>query len=139
MSKHINEDKLVTKIAQWRGEDADRASSAGETRGDIKSFLEATGWEKTALSWVRKLDKMSEEKRDDTLRSFDDLRGVLSTYWDGNKTPDMFTKTDDAVEPVDDEPIGHNGGPEWEPDEDGDAEIAEEADDFDKALAEAAE
>lgn len=108
----IHQDKLLRKLGEWKAEDATRASEVGEQRADIKDFLELTGWNKTALSWVRKLDKLDDEKRSDIIRSFDDLRSIMDNAWGGQSTPDMF--------------------------EDGDKKAAP-ADDFDKALARAAE
>lgn len=86
----MHEDKLLRKLGQWKGEDQDRAEATGEQRSDIKSFLELTGWHKSALAFIRKLDKLSDEKRDDILRSFDDLREIMQPAWDGQKTEDMF-------------------------------------------------
>ncbi len=136
MEKHINEDKLLRKLGQWKGEDADRASEVGEQRADIKEFLEQTGWNKKALSHIRALDKMSQEKRDDYFRSFDDMRAIMEPAWDGQKTPDMFVDQD-AVSP------GDLPAPSFRPDPDfpeapRDPEIAAEADQFERHLAEVA-
>jgi hypothetical protein len=84
-------DKLVNSIARWRDEDAGRASEVGEQREEIKELIETTGVHKKALSWVRALDKMEQDKRDDVLRSFDALRNdVMEPHWEGQSTPDMF-------------------------------------------------
>lgn len=123
MNKHIHEDKLLAKLGQWKSEDSDRASEVGEQRSDIKSFLETTGWHKGALATIRRLDKMSQEKRDDFFRSFDDMRAVLELSWDGQKTPDMFPE-DEAVEI--DVPTDGNK-PSYEPDPEFEAHLAKVA------------
>lgn len=97
----IHTEKLRRKIAQWKGEDASRASELGEQRAEIREFLDLTGWNKSALAFVRKLDKLDEDKRDDILRSLDDLLNEMRPVWDGNSTPDM---------------LGHNSKPETQPD-----------------------
>lgn len=100
----MHDRKLFDKLNQWKGEDASRASEVGEQRADIKDFLELTGWHKTALSWARKLDKLDSDKRDDILRSFDDLRRALAEKWGTDTTPDMFDAAYDA--PVAEVPDG---------------------------------
>lgn len=86
----MHTEKLHRKIREWRGLEASRAEDVGEQRADMKDFLELTGWSKTALAFIRKLDKMDEGKREDILRSFDDLRNEMQPVWDGASTPDMF-------------------------------------------------
>ena len=137
MELTVHRDKIINSFARWKQGEADRASDAGEMREEIAKVLDLTGLNKKAFSFVRMLDKQAPDKRADILRSLEPLLNLMRPHWDGSNTPDMFTENDDAVEPVEDEPIGHNGGPSIR--EDADAEIAEEADDFDKALAEAAE
>lgn len=149
-------DKIVNSVVRWRQQDADRASEVGDQRENIKQFLEITGIHKTALSWVRKLDKMEPAKRDDLLRSFDAVRNdVMEPHWSGNKTPDMF---DSPVEPVPDavpaemrkpsyddnfDPADDDGEPSWREEKqiqnEAEAELEAEADDFDTHLAAAAE
>ena len=92
---HMHHDKLLSKLQEWKEIEADRSSEVGEQREDMKNFLELTGWNKKALAFIRALDKMSQEKRDDVLRSFDDLRNTLEPHWDGQSTPDMLD--DDGV------------------------------------------
>lgn len=97
----MHTEKLHRKIREWRGLEAARAEDVGEQRADMKDFLELTGWNKTALAWTRKLDKLDEDKRADILRSFDDLRNEMQPVWDGVSTPDMFGHNSKAEEPVD--------------------------------------
>ena len=154
MAKAMYEDKLLKKLTEWAGLETDRASEVGLQRADMKEFLEATGWEKTALSWARRLDKMSVEKRADLLRSLDDLREILRTHWDDQSSGEMdlsgkvvpFTNG-----PADDDAPAKGNAPSYVADLDiddapvsfddaaGDPDIQEEADDFEAALAEAAE
>lgn len=99
MTKAMHEDKLLRKIEEWKEGDAARASDAGEQREDIGQFIEFTGWNKKALSWIRALDKMDTDKRDDVFRSFDDLRGIMEKRWNGQSTPDMFNESEPGEEP----------------------------------------
>ena len=133
----VYRDKIINSIARWRGEDATRASDVGEQREEIASLIETTGVHKKALSWIRSLDKLEADKRDDILRSFDALRtDIMEPHWGGQKTPDMFADSD-AVEPDD----GAMPRQSYEPDPDfeGDPDIQDDADDFKAALADAAE
>jgi hypothetical protein len=126
-------EKIVNSIAAWRVADASRASDVGEQRDQIADLLELTNVNKKALSWIRVLDKMEADKRDDVLRSFDALREhVMQPHWDGQSTPDMFS--DPPVAPVAEEGPRK---PSYKPTLDvADPEIAAEADDFTRHLAE---
>jgi len=119
-------DKIVSTMARIKSNEATRASDAGEDRQEIGSLLELTGVHKKAFSWIRSLDKLEADKREDVLRSFDALRDMLEPHWRGqSSTPDMFD--DDAVEPSNDD--------DFEPQhEHSDPELAEDADEFDKAM-----
>lgn len=86
----MHTEKLHRKLNEWKGQDQSRASEVGEQRADIKEFLELTGWNKTALAFVRKLDKLDEDKRNDILRSLHDLLEEMRPVWDENGTGDMF-------------------------------------------------
>lgn len=91
--------RLHSKLNQWRSDDASRAFEAGERREDMKSFLELTGWNKTALSMIARLNKLDEDKRQDVLRSFDEMRSEMQPVWDAGDTPDMFDDPADYSEP----------------------------------------
>lgn len=90
---------LHSKLDQWRSDDASRAFEAGVRREDMKSFLELTGWNKTALSMIARLDNLDEDKRQDVLRSFDEMRSEMQPVWDAGDTPDMFDDPADYSEP----------------------------------------
>ena len=90
---------LHLKLNQWRSDDASRAFEAGERREDMKSFLELTGWNRTALSMIARLNKLDEDKRQDVLRSFDEMRSEMQPVWDAGNTPDMFDDLADYSEP----------------------------------------
>ena len=125
----IHRDKIINSIARWRGDDANRASGVGEQREEIASLIETTGVHKKALSWVRSLDKLEADKRND----------IMEPHWGGQKTPDMFVESD-AVEPDDGGMPGPSYAQDFNPsDEAGDPEIQADADDFEAALASAAE
>lgn len=105
-------DKIIGVMRRVGSNEAVRASGAGEDREEIGSLLELTGLHKRAFTFVRMLDKQEPEKRDDILRSLTPLLDMMGGFWNSQSTPDMF--------------------------EDGDKKAAP-ADDFDKALARAAE
>ena len=136
-------DKIMSKFAKWKSQEAERASDVGEQREEIGALLELTGINKKAFAFVRSLDKLEADKRSDVLRSLTPMLDMFDRHWNGNATPDMLDLpkptyaadldlSDDAPEPEDDDV--DDGF-----DEDGDPEIQEEADDFDDALARAAE
>ena len=73
---------------------------------EIKQFLDDhPGLHKKALSDIRRIDKMDDDKRDDYFRSFDKLRETLSGNWEGQKTPDMFVDGENVSEPEDGDAI----------------------------------
>lgn len=139
MDLSVFRDKIVSSIASWRSSDANRASEVGEQREEIARLLELTALNKRALSWIRALDKLEADKRDDVLRSFDALRNhVMEPHWNGQRTPDFFEDTP-PVEPVSEDAPRK---PTYEPDPDfdevpmaHDPEIAAEDEAFEKHLA----
>lgn len=97
----IDRDKLVQKVRKWNKADADRASSAAVTREDIGKFLEREPRvHKKALSWVRALDKMDEDKRADLLRSLDRILPMMREEW-GQGQGDLFPEGIAPADPVD--------------------------------------
>lgn len=115
---------LHSKLNQWRSDDASRAFEAGERREDVKSFLELTGWNRVALSMIARLNKMDEDKRQDVLRSFDEMRSEMQPVWDAGDTPDMFghnsVQADDVL--VDYSEPGNQVDDEDNPDQAADAD-----------------
>lgn len=79
--------RLCDKIA---AREAERASDTGEDREEIGSLLDFTGINKIAFAFIRKLDKMESDKRDDVLRSLGPLQTLFEPRWNGASTPDMF-------------------------------------------------
>jgi hypothetical protein len=135
MDLSVHSEKIITSLDRWKMDEASRASDAAETREEIGALIEQTGVNKKALSFVRALHKLPQDKRDDVLRSLHPLLGVMEPVWDGQKTPDMFPE-DSAVEVATELPK-----PSYAPDPDfadGDPEIAAEADAFAAHLAEVA-
>lgn len=143
MDLRTHHDKIINTFNKHIGHERDRASEAGADREEYGKMLELCGLNKKATGWMKALHKMEADKRDDVLRTFDALRVEMEKAWGGQKTPDMFTDDDDAVEPADDEPApsyDDNFDPSDELGDDlGDPEIQQEADDFEAALADAAE
>lgn len=98
MELSVHQEKITSVMRRVKGNELARAEGAGYDREEIGNLLELTGLNKKAFSFVRALDKMSEEKRSDCLRSLTPLLDLMDPIWNGQKTPDMF---DDAVEPED--------------------------------------
>lgn len=57
----IEHDELIGFSAARNEEDRKRASSAGESRAKIKEFLEDTGMNGKALSWLRQILKTADK------------------------------------------------------------------------------
>lgn len=93
MELQAHEDKITGLMGRLKGREAGRASEAGEDREAIGSMLELTGLNKKAFSFVRALDKLDDEKRDDVLRSLTPLLDLMRPHWDGQSTPDMLDAT----------------------------------------------
>lgn len=130
----LDADRVLSKMNQWNGEDAERASSAAETRQEIGEFIEATGYHKKAISDGRKLLKMGAndpEKLWDYLRTFEPLLNDIKLHIQGQTTPDMFDEAEDAGVPVmtdsDEEAAGDGNVVPFDP------EIDEETAEFDAA------
>jgi hypothetical protein len=111
MDLKIYHDRIINTVNSIISNERDRASDAGEDREAIGTLIEQIGVNKKAMSFVKSLHKMEPDKREDTLRSFDALRGEFEKNWGGQKTADMFEKEPEAVDPA---PLGK---PSYEPDE----------------------
>lgn len=90
MELAVHQDKILSVMRRVKGREADRASEAGEDREEIGQLLELTGLSKKSLSIIRSLDKMTEEKRADCLRSLHAILEMMEPVWNGQSTPDMF-------------------------------------------------
>lgn len=100
----VDHDNLVSHLSAWAAGEKTAAASAAERRSEIGQFLEDhPGLHKKALSDIRRINKMDEEKRDDYFRSFDKLRDVLEMNWKGQSTPDIFEDGGKATEPAGEE------------------------------------
>jgi hypothetical protein len=84
-----DEDKILGKVGEWKGKEHDAASKMGEVRADIKSVLEEHSLHPKAMSMIRVLDKMSDEKRADVLDSFDKLREMFDPKWGNQQKMDL--------------------------------------------------
>ena len=113
-------DNLVDKLEAWKRSDSNAGTINAETRQDKGQFQNDYGVHKTSLSWIAKLDKLDDDKRDDILSSFDHLRGIIEPKWIGQSTPDMF---DDGETPSEAE-----AGEEVEFDDDDEADMPVETD-----------
>jgi hypothetical protein len=89
----IEHDQLIDKANRHNREDAERAVSAAETRSDIGHFLEDTGLNKSAYSWLRRIKKVGETSQDkamDIIRSLKAGLPMVDADIAGQSTPDMF-------------------------------------------------
>jgi hypothetical protein len=152
----VHHDKIINTFNSIISNERDRASDASEDRATIGQMIELCGLNKKATSWAKALHKMEPDKRDDVLRSFDALRGELEKNWGGQRTPDMFAG---AIEPAtalpkptydptfdladNEEMLADDGEPSWQEERqvqnEAEAELEAEADEFDTHLARAAE
>lgn len=88
---NIDGDDLIANILDRNAEDAERASSAGESRAALKMFLEDSGVHPKALSAMRVGMKIKKEAhRLDWLRSMEAMLPHVAGYIEGQSTPDMF-------------------------------------------------
>lgn len=97
----IQHDQLIGKLDQWKEKAHAVAQDAGEIAQDVGDFVEKTGVNKKALAFVRGLHKMKPEKRDDVLRSLDEILPMARDHWTGQSIPDMLEEADISSDPVD--------------------------------------
>lgn len=90
MELSVHHDKIVNTIEALKSNERNRSSEAGEDREAIGHLLELTGLNKKAFSFVRSIDKLESDKRDDVLRSLHPLLDLMDKRWNGQNTPDMF-------------------------------------------------
>lgn len=145
----IEHDQLIGKIDKWNSEDGERASSAAETRSEIGQFTENTGMNPKALSMLRQIKKTGAKNRDkamDIIRSIEaglpmvkaDLGGQQSELdFEAEEPPETFDPDDPELNEAADALPGPSYQQDFTPG--GDPEIAEEADDFERHLAEVSE
>ena len=99
----IDHDTLIAHVAARNNEDSIRASSAGESRQKIGEFLEDTGLNSKAYSWIRSILKQkTQEKQMDIIRSLEVARPMVKAHVAGQSTPDMFDG--EPVQPAEDDP-----------------------------------
>ena len=104
----IDHDKMIGKIDKWNGEDRARASTAAETRGEIGGFVEQTGINAKALSFLRSIKKVAardggQAKAMDIIMSIE--KGLPMVKADiGGQQAEMQLADQDAVTEADVEP-----------------------------------
>lgn len=103
MDLSIHQDKILTTMADIKSNERSRASEAGDDREKIGNLLELTGLNKKALSFVRSIDKMEPDKREDVLRSLHPLLDLLDKSWNGQNTADMFEGSAEPSRPAADD------------------------------------
>lgn len=139
----IEHDKLIDFSVARNQEDRKRASSAGESRALIKGFLDDTGMNGKALSWLRHILKTADKddgqaKAMDIIMSLKKVLPMVEAHVAGQGTASL--DLDGPAEPADDLPEHHDADFDEEiketlatedPDYDGDdRETAEESAEF---------
>lgn len=100
----VDHDDLISQIAARNREDGERASSAGESREQIKQFLEDTGVHPKAFSAMRVGMKIKKETAKlDWLRSMEIMLPMVASEIRNQSTPDMLDDADAAEPAPDDE------------------------------------
>jgi hypothetical protein len=93
---------MEQQLHQLLRRSAQVASEIAEIRGElgpeVRAFCEDHGVNKKALTFIAQLDRASEEKRDDVLRSLNMLLPVAQEKWATQNTPDMFDEQDEPEE-----------------------------------------
>lgn len=88
---------LRTKRGQF-----DAKKKLGEVHGQTRvEFVEETGFNKTALGFCERIDRLSPEVRQDVLRSVDLIRGAMGAVWGQEETGDMFPDNEEEQEEPD--------------------------------------
>lgn len=134
----VDHDRLIAFASARNDEDAERASSAGESRQEIGAFLEDTGMNGKALSWLRAILKQkTTDKAMDIIRSLKHGLPMVEQHLGGQQS-ELELEPSDAPDPVnitEDLP-----GPSYEPTftPGGDADLDDESVAFDDHLADVA-
>lgn len=126
----IDHDQLIGRAARHNMEDAERASSAAETRQDIGAFLESTGLNNKAYSVLRQIMKAGDKSQDkamDMIRSLEKGLPMVKSHIGGQTTIDM------ELEPVDEGDLPNQSYTEHEPSEE-ETEFNREVDEVVKPL-----
>lgn len=137
----VDHDRLIGFCAARNDEDAERASSAGESRQMIGEFLEDTGMNGKALSWLRAILKSkNRDKAMDIIRSLEHGLPMVKAHLVGQQSEMDLTPTSDvppAMNVTDDDDLP---APSYQANFDptGDADIDGDTDAFDRHLAKVA-
>jgi hypothetical protein len=127
----VEHDQLIDFIVARNHEDAKRSSSSGESRALIGGFIEETGINSQALSWMRSvMKKKDEQKALDVIRSLELILPMVKAHVTGQQSDMDF---DEPLEPASELPK-----PSYQPQGGDDPEIAADASDFEKHLDEVA-
>lgn len=91
----IEHDTLIAFAAARNDEDRRRNTSAGESRAKIREYLDETGLNSKALSWLRQILKTNEKddgqaKAMNIIRSLKKALPMVEAHVAGQGTGDMF-------------------------------------------------
>lgn len=142
----VTYEDFITFAAARNREDAERASTAGESRQKIGEFIEETGVNGRALGFCRSILKQKKYGTQmDMIRTVKELLPHVEAYVQGQGGPELpFDEpVKDTVAEVADEvseaDLGDIGEAEVDDDDFTEADLADEEDDFNATLAQAAE
>lgn len=131
----IDKDKVLQAMQGFNEEDSERASDAGESRQRIGHFLEETSINNKVFSHCRMVLRMKkDDKRQDWLRSMKALLPLMEEQIAADGTRDAFDAPAEAKAQAAEAQAEVDPGDEH-PAEEGDAEIASEAAEFEDATA----
>lgn len=133
----IDQEAVLQAMQDFNTEDSERASDAGESRQRIGEFLESTGINNKAFSHCRMVLRMKkDDKRQDWLRSMRALMPLMESQIAAIGTKDAFDVPQEAVDLARQAEAQAAQEPQAV-EEAGNPDIAQEAAEFDAAMAEA--
>lgn len=136
----LDHDELISEAEARNREDAVRASSAGESRNKIKSFLDETNMNSKAFSWMRSVLKTPDvAKAMDIVLSLEAALPMVKAHLGGQQSSmDLEAPAVEPYDPTAD--VQQFAAPSYPADFDpSDDTVDVDADDFEAALAAAAE
>lgn len=115
---NVDHDTFIDFAIKQNDADRRRAASAGESRAEIKEFLDQTDLHSKAVSWMRVILKTNERdngqaKAMDCIRSIEKLLPMVKAHVAGQGTGEMDFEGDEP-DPV--EPAGEDDLPPWDAD-----------------------
>lgn len=106
---NVNHDDLVEHLAKLKSQSDDIKSRGGEMRKFSGQFNDDHGYNQIAKGMLMRLNNMTEEKREDCLRTLIPGLESMVPAWLGQSTPDMFDDAaPEAIPEADTSDVGGN-------------------------------